>query len=246
MSRYVIFILICSVSCILHADKKKPSKSELDRLIDERVLLYESGDIEHGDGDIAQGAIEALRKEGVTDYEIVESMAKCLRRDMNCPKEKAGCVRANAAMWWIAELGNQNQMSNLLYVAQTATNQLSAGSAILAYYRGVKDKERFLKDALPLLERSHRVKRSIWWCLMEEAKGTMRERIVAIASEKANEGYDNLYYADLILEKWKPGYADSQERRKLIIKAVEDPNVKKIAPRGSKHLMDRLKKESSK
>ena len=50
------------VSCILHADKKKLSKSELDRLIDERVLLYT-----HPDD--AQGAIEALKKEGVTDYE---------------------------------------------------------------------------------------------------------------------------------------------------------------------------------
>ena len=194
MSRYVIFILICSVSCILHADKKKLSKSELDRIIDERVLLYMHRDV-------ARGAIEALRKEGVADYEIVESMAKCLRRDMNCPKEKVGCARADSAMWWIAELGDQNQMSNLLYVAQTATNQLSAGSAILAYHGGVKDKERFLNDAIPLLERSYRLKSAIWWCLMEEAKGPMRERIVAIASEKANEGYDNLYYADLILEK---------------------------------------------
>ncbi len=245
MSRYVIFILICSVSCILHADKKKLSKLELDRIIDERILLYESGDVEHGE-DIAQGAIEALKKEGVTDYEIVESMAKCLRRDMNCPKEKAGCVRANAAIWWIGYYGDQNQISNLLYVAQNTTRGTIASLAIQAYYDKIKDKERFLNDAIPLLERSYRLKSAIWRCLMEEAKGPMRERIVAIASEKVNEGYDNLYYADLILEKWKPGYADSQERRKLIIKAVEDPNVKKIAPRGSKHLLDRLKKESSK
>lgn len=245
MSRYVIFILICSVSCILHADKKKLSKSELDRIIDERILLYESGDVEHGQ-DIAQGAIEALKKEGVTDYEIVESMAKCLRRDMNCPKEKAGCVRANAAIWWIGYYGDQNQISNLLYVAKNTTRGTIASLAIQAYYGKIKDKERFLNDAMPLLERSYRLKSAIWRCLMEEAKGPMRERIVAIASEKVNEGYDNLYYADLILEKWKPGYADSQERRKLIIKAVEDPNVKKIAPRGSKHLLDRLKKESSK
>lgn len=245
MSRYVIFILICSVSCILHADKKKLSKSELDRIIDERILLYESGDVEHG-VDNAQEAIEALKKEGVTDYEIVESMAKCLRRDMNCPKEKAGCVRATAAIWWIGYYGDQNQISNLLYVAKNTTRGTTASLAIRAYYGKIKDKERFLNDAIPLLERSYKLKSAIWWCLMEEAKGPMRERIVAIASEKANEGYDNLYYADLILEKWKPGYADSQERRKLIIKAVEDPNVKKIAPRGSKHLMDRLKKESSK
>lgn len=245
MSRYVIFILICSVSCILHADKKKLSKSELDRIIDERILLYESGDVEHGQ-DIAQGAIEALKKEGVTDYEIVESMAKCLRRDMNCPKEKAGCVRANAAIWWIGYYGDQNQISNLLYVAKNTTRGTIASLAIQAYYGKIKDKERFLNDAMPLLERSYKLKSAIWRCLMEEAKGPMRERIVAIASEKVNEGYDNLYYADLILEKWKPGYADSQERRKLIIKAVEDPNVKKIAPRGSKHLLDRLKKESSK
>ena len=239
MSRYVIFILICSVSCILHADKKKLSKSELDRIIDESILLYT-----HPDD--AQGAIEALRKEGVTDYEIVESMAKCLRRDMNCPKEKAGCVRANAAIWWIGYYGDQNQISNLLYVAQNTAQGAEASLAISAYYGKIKDKERFLNDAIPLLERSYRLKSAIWRCLMEEAKGPMRERIVAIASEKVNEGYDNLYYADLILEKWKPGYADSQERRKLIIKAVEDPNVKKIAPRGSKHLLDRLKKESSK
>ena len=239
MSRYVIFILICSVSCILHADKKKPSKSELDRIIDERVLLYMHRDI-------AQEAIEALKKKGVTDYEIVESMAKCLRRDMNCPKEEAGCVRAHAAIWWIGYYGDQNQISNLLYVAQNTTRGTIASLAIDAYYGKIKDKERFLNDAIPLLERSYRLKSAIWRCLMEEAKGPMRERIVAIASEKVNEGYDNLYYADLILEKWKPGYADSQERRKLIIKVVEDPNVKKIAPRGSKHLMDRLKKECSK
>ena len=245
MSRYVIFILICSVSCILHADKKKLSKSELDRIIDESILLYESGDVEHGE-DIAQGAIEALKKKGVTDYEIVESMAKCLRRDMNCPKEEAGCVRAHAAIWWIGYYGDQNQISNLLYVAQNTTRGTIASLAIDAYYGKIKDKERFLNDAIPLLERSYRLKSAIWRCLMEEAKGPMRERIVAIASEKVNEGYDNLYYADLILEKWKPGYADSQERRKLIIKVVEDPNVKKIAPRGSKHLMDRLKKECSK
>ena len=234
MSRYVIFILICSVSCILHADKKKLSKSELDRIIEERILLYT-----HPDD--AQGAIEALKKKGVTDYEIVESMAKCLRRDMNCPKEEVGCARADSAMWWIAELGDQNQMSNLLYVAQTATNQLSAGSAILAYHGGVKDKERFLKDALPLLERSYRLKSAIWWCLMEEAKGPMRERIVSIATEKVDKGDVNVYYADLVLAKWKPGYADSAKRREVIRSLLDDPvHGKEITPEGRKRLLERL------
>ena len=236
MSRYVIFILICSVSCILHADKKKLSKTELDRLIDERILLYT-----HPDD--AQGAIEALKKEGVTDYEIVESMAKCLRRDMNCPKEKVGCARADSAMWWIAELGDQNQMSNLLYVAQTATNLLSAESAILAYYGGVKDKERFLKDALPLLDRTDDHRSAIWRCLMEEAKGPMREKIISIAVEKVNKGDVNVYYADLVLAKWKPGYADSAKRREVIRSLLDDPvHGKEITPGGRKRLLERLSK----
>lgn len=236
MIRLVILTLICSTSCFLYADKKQFSKSDLDRIIDERVLLYIHRDI-------AQGAIEALKKEGVTDYEIVESMAKCLRRDMNCPKEEVGCARADSAMWWIAELGDQNQMSNLLYVAQTATYHLSVGPAIRAYYGGVKDKERFLKDVLPLLDRTDDHRSAIWRCLMEEAKGPMRERILSIATEKVDKGDVNVYYADLVLAKWKPGYADSAKRREVIRSLLDDPvHGKEITPEGRKRLLERLSK----
>ena len=235
MSRYVIFILICSVSCILYADKKKLSKSELDREV-EKVLMYM-----HDDD--AQWAFDALREEGVAVYEIIESMAKCLKRDMNCPKEKVGCARANAAIWWIGCYGDQNQISNLLYVAKNTTRGTIASSAIRAYYGKIKDKERFLKDVLPLLDRTDDHRSAIWRCLMEEAKGPMRERIVSIATEKVDKGDVNVYYADLVLAKWKPGYADSAKRREVIRSLLDDPvHGKEITPGGRKRLLERLSK----
>ena len=236
MIRYTILISVCCMIGFLHADKKKLSKLELDRIIDERVLLYT-----HPDD--AQGEIEALRKEGVTDYEIVESMAKCLRRDMNCPKEKVGCVRANAAIWWIGYYGDQNQISNLLYVAQNTARGTIASLAIDAYYGKIKDKDRFLKDVLPLLDRTDDHRSAIWRCLMEEAKGPMRERIISIAVEKVNKGDVNVYYADLVLAKWKPGYADSAKRREVIRSLLDDPvHGKEITPGGRKRLLERLSK----
>ena len=234
MIRYGMLLLIFCMFGSVCADTSL-LKLELDRVIDEKVLLWEH----HDD---AQASIDALKTKGHTNYTIVESMSRCLRRDLNFTNEDIGGYKANMAIYWIGELGDQNQISNLLYVAQVSTNNVLAAAAIQSYHRRINDKGRFLDEALPLLERSSKLKTAIWWCLEEDASGPMRERIVSAASEKLKAGFENLYYADRILSKWKIGYADSPERKRLIAAAAEDPVVEKEFPRVRKCLLERLDK----
>ena len=125
--------------------KRKITPQEIDRVVEEEILLSM-----HPDD--AQDAVDYLKGQGATDYLIADAVARSLRKNINSTKEEEGWVKANAGIHWLEKLGDQNQISNLLYAAQVSTN-IHASAAVRAFYRRLEDKGRFVSIADGLLSR---------------------------------------------------------------------------------------------
>lgn len=236
MNRLILSVLIGLCSCVLLADAASVTAVEIDSVIDEEVLLSL-----HPDD--AKASVDYLKSRGASDRDIAESVSRSLRRDCNCPKEDTGSFRSNAAIHWLETLGDQNQLSNLVYVAQIATNEY-ASAAVRAYYRKIEEKGRFIDVAESLLNRPDmdQLKSTVWDHLMIEAKGPRRVRVLAIASRHLRDGFVNLFYADAVLAEWQPGYAKGPLRAKILKAAIDDPASRRLFPTLHDLLLKRVDK----
>ena len=238
MNRLYLTMMMCAASFISFAEDAGIRQEEVYLIVVDEVL---SSMHPHD----AQASIDYLKSKGISDYVIAEALSRSLRRDMNSRREEAGSERANAAIHWLEVLGDQNQISNLLYVAQVSTNA-HAATAVRAYYRKLGDKGRFIDCAGLLLGRSgmEQLKASVWDCLEAEAKEPgRREQVLAVANGQLRNGFINLFYADRILSKWQIGYAKSTMRKKLLISAAEDSVAQIAFPMAHDMLLKRLNEE---
>ena len=122
MKRILIVMLASQWAIKLVAGDVVLTQDEIDHVVDAEVLRSM-----HPDD--AQASIDFLKGRGATTSEIADSIGRSLRRNLNVSKDDEGNHKANAAIHWLEVLGDQNQISNLLYVAQVATNVHAAAAA---------------------------------------------------------------------------------------------------------------------
>lgn len=233
MKRILIVMLASQLAIKLVAGDIILTQDEIDYVVDAEVLRS----MHPND---AQASIDFLKRKGATISEIADSIGRILRRNLNVSKDDEGNHKVNAAIHWLEVLGDQNQISNLLYVAQVATN-VHAATAVRAYYRKISDKEQFIDIANGLLLRADMddLKSTIWSCLEKEATGAHRAKVLEIANSKLQSGFVNLYYADGILARWQKGYAKSVKRRRALKDALSDPSNKTTFPAAHRVLLKR-------
>ncbi len=227
-------VVISMVSIAVEVSKVTPQ--EIDQVVEEEVLLSL-----HPDD--AQAAVDYLKGKGATNYLIADAVARSLRRNINSTKEE-GWFKANAGIHWLEKLGDQNQISNLLYAAQVSTN-IHASAAVRAFHRRLEDKGQFISIADGLLSRPgmDQLKSAVWGVLEEEAAGVQRDKVLALANDKLRDGLVNFYYADRILSRWQDEYAEGEMRRSLIKIAVGDPSFKTAFPAAHEALIKKLNVE---
>ena len=228
-------VVISMVSIAVEVSKITPQ--EIDQVVEEEVLLGL-----HPDD--AQAAVDYLKEKGATNHSIADAVARSLRRNINSTKEDEGWFKANAGIYWLEKLGDQNQISNLLYAAQVSTN-IHASAAVRAFYRRLEDKGQFVGIADGLLSRPgmDQLKSAVWRVLEEEAAGVQRDKVLALANEKLRSGLVNFYYADRILSRWQDGYAEGEMRRILIKDAVGNTSFKTAFPAAHEALVKTLNGE---
>lgn len=233
MNRILIVILASQWAIKLIAGGVVLAQDEIDHVVDAEVLRSM-----HPDD--AQASIDFLKGRGATTSAIADSIGRSLRRNLNVPKDDEGNHMANAAIHWLEVLGDQNQISNLLYVAQVATN-VHAAAAARAYYRKISDKKQFIDIANGLLLRAgmNDLKSTVWICLEKEATGAHRAKVLEIANGKLQSGFVNLYYADGILARWQKGYAESVKRKTVLKDALGDPSTRAAFPAAHRVLLKR-------
>lgn len=192
------------------------TQEEVDAVVDGRILRY-------AHHDMSEKAVRRLESKGATRQMLAESFAKVLRRDMNVGVEKVGCAKAHAAIYWLGEFGEGNQLTNLLFVAQNATNW-HASSAIDVYYARCSDKAKFIDVAETLLNRPDwaGLHSTIWNLLEKESRGAMRSRVVALAEKRLQDSGTNLFYVDRILADCQPGYAKSLRRLEALRRFIRE------------------------
>ena len=225
MNKFFAMLSISLASAVSIAEEVvRITQSEIERVVDEEVLLSL-----HPDD--ARASIDYLREQGAGNRDIADAIVRILRENYNAPKDEEGSVKANSAIHWLEVLGDQNQMSNLLFVAQVSTN-VHASSAIRAFYRRTANKREFVDAAENLLSRPRmdQLKSTVWDLLEKEAEGPQRARVVAIANSRLRSGFIDFYNADIILSRWQNGYADGILRKKLLKEALGDQALKSVFP----------------
>lgn len=235
MNKFTAMLAIAVVSSMSIVDGvAQIAQNEIDRVVDGEVLLSL-----HPDD--AQASIDYLKEHGVSNRDIADAIARILRENYNAPRDEEGSVKSNSAIHWLEVLGDQNQITNLLFVAQVSTN-VHASSAIRAYYRRTDNKREFVDAAENLLSRRgmDQLKSTVWGLLEKEADGTQKERVIAIANGKLRDGFIDFYYADIILSRWQDGYADGLLRKKMLKDALGNPSFKAAFPAAYNRLKTRI------
>ena len=226
-----ILLVVLACSMTMHAEAIDQKK--VDRVVDEEIALY----YHHED---AASAIEALKKEGATQEMLVSSFAKILRRDLNSGLDEPANVRMNSAIYWFGEMASQDQLTNLVFVAETATNN-HARTALFAYHRHCRDKARFVEICRSCLrqKKMEPLHWGIWNCLEQELNGPHRESVLKVAMENVSESDLRVLYADRLLVRTRPEYKKSFLRKAALKRILENKSFKKTWPK----IFDRVNKE---
>lgn len=235
MNKFATMFVIAAVSTMLIADGvDKISQAEIDRVVNEEVLLSL-----HPDD--AQDSINYLKEHGASNRDIADAIARVLRENHNAPRDEEGSIKSNSAIHWLEVLGDQNQITNLLFVAQVSTN-VHASLAIRAYYRRTDNKRGFVDAAENLLLRRDmdQLKSTVWCLLEKEAEGPQKERVLAIANGKLRGDFIDFYHADIILSRWQDGYVDGMLRKKILKDTLGNPSFKAAFPAAYNRMKTRI------
>lgn len=202
------------------------SQSEVDRLVDAEVLACV-----HQEDFEAEEA--SLRRRGATDAMLSHGYYEAMKRTKDATARSPDAERFQSAMAGFLSVAGEGQLTNLLHIASTATNQHSVADAIYAYHR---------RDPLsrPLLDWCigkvgdkgiHALVRStIWNCFRKTLKESraplaLKAQILKAARNGLSADPATVFAADRILEENDPAYVRSALRRRALQRMFETDAV---------------------
>lgn len=202
------------------------SQAEVDRLVDAKALAC----VHQEDFEAEESS---LRRRGATYAMLAHGYCEVMKRTKDAPLRTPYAERFQASMAGFMSVAVDGQLTNLLSIASTATNQHSVADAIAAYHR---------RDplSLPLLDWCigrvgdagvhELVKSTIWNCLRRTLKDrhaqlTLKARILEAARKGLSADPSTVFAADRILEENDPAYGRSTLRRRALQRMFETDAV---------------------
>lgn len=210
----------------LVASAAELSQAEVDRLVDEEVMSCV-----HQEDFEAEEA--ALRRLGATDAMLAHGYCEVMKRTKDAPVRSLGSERFQAAMAGFLSVAVEGQLTNLLHIASTATNQHSVADAIYACHRREPLSRPLLDWCISLVgdKETHELVRStVWNCLRKTLKGgnaplALKARILKAARDGLSADPSTVFAADRILEENDPAYGRSALRRRALQRVSETDAV---------------------
>lgn len=198
------------------------SQEEVDRLVDSDVLAC----LHQEDFDDAQAA---LRVRGATDAMLAHGYYVALDKTKDAPVGSPAAERFQGALHGFAAVASACQLTNLLLVATSATNQHSVADAVLACHRRDPLSRELLDwcmDRACADNGQELVKATVWNCIRNTLKDdrvlpAMRVRLLETARKGLLSDIRSVFAADRILEENDSAYAQSA-LRKMALRRVAD------------------------
>lgn len=228
----LLYVGICAVVLAGGFAVGVPSQQKVDEVVADEIVQFE-----HGED--AESAVRVLKAQGVTDEMLGSAYLKIVRKKMFAVRRSVDAANLNNAMWGLSQYGTENQLTNLLYVAENATDEITVTSAVFAYHAREGRSPRFLDWAQRILRqpnRSRRIKNDIWSCLSRDIKAKecsekCRSRILRMARESLETDLEGAFYPDRILAAYDAAYRTGTERRKIAEKVLSKQNLNEVVRR---------------
>ena len=222
-------VVICAVAYLWAAEEKKCkfTQESLNAYIrDEIVTDCHELDVEWFDA--------WMEREGVTHEMLANAFEKVVRDNIKVKEPAEKKTELVCAFEYFARYATQERMKLLLWVIDNAVDDLIATEGVRCYYHHLKDRNEFVKNMIPYLEKEDKERRSsrsvIWSYLLEELDGPYRDVIIKLSREGIHNPHGHIYYPDRVLLKVDPNYEKSELRKEAFRKAVENKEFAKQEP----------------
>lgn len=210
------------------------SQEDVDRIVDTEILMYEH------DEDF-QAAEKSLVDKGVTRAMLAQGYYSSMIKAMNAERGTSECEKFQAAAYGFRCAATDVQLTNLLHIAEVATNALSVSEVVEVYHaRAPLSSElinwctnRVAKGQCPDL-----VKSTIWNCLeqsmaMKEISVDAKNAVLGCSLASLYKDPQSVFRADKILSQYDPEYKTSQLRKRVLarIGTLKDAEMSEVARR---------------
>ena len=202
------------------------SQAEVDRLVDVKVLAC----VHQEDFDAEE---DSLRRQGATDEMLAHGYCEALKRTKDAPMRSPDAEKFQAAMAGFVSVARECQLTNLLHIASTATNQHSVSDAIASYHRREPMSRPLMDWCLSRVGDTNvheMVRSTIWNCFRKTLKTgraplAVKVRILGAARSGLSADPFTVFAADRILEENDPTYGRSALRRRTLQRMSETKDV---------------------
>lgn len=217
--KQIVATAMLAFSVGVFAEVAKITQAEVDLAVTNEILRC----IHDDDAEMAENVI---RSKGATDSMLAQAYSRVMHKNKNAPVASEAAAYFQSATYGFSKTANENQLTNLLNVAETSTIGTHAVSAILAFHAR-KPASRFFvtwgTNMLHAASTSPKVKTAIWECFTKEMQmqaqpSDARRCIMDCARDSLDDDPSSAFYADRILEQNDPRYKQSESRRRMAAK----------------------------
>lgn len=192
------------------------SQEEVDSFVDNGILMCIHDD----------DALEfenSIKERGATNEMLAQAYLAVAHKTKNAVRGSTEAGKFSAAVGGFVNCADNSQLTNLLQIAESTTNELSATDALLTFCNKVPCSRDFVTWGDMMLQSTDvtlYVKSSIWEKLdtaykANDATMEIKTNILSIARKSLTSDPSSVFYADRILAENDPLYRDGGQRKQI-------------------------------
>ena len=245
MKCFLVSMLVVVLVGGTFAEKPQMTQAEADVIVEREMFKF----IHHDDW---MDAIKYWKERGITDEMFAESYAKIARRTMNAPE---GTKEHRMCSWAVGDglrhHANEQQLSNLIYIAECASNTLVRQTAIHAFYTRTTKTHQYLDFVERQLKRKDLnygicstlfVGLSLDYDALPKGSTKLRERIAMIALDQVLKKGTAMVAGDILLTRCYPNYVHSSFHKQAVEAILDTRKSPLLGLRGEKNRSDMFEK----
>ena len=211
----VLFGAFAMVPFITQADADVLSQDDVDRIVDTEILMYEH------DEDF-QAAEKSLVDKGVTRAMLAHGYYSAMVKTMNAERGSLEAEKFHSAVFGYVESADETQLTNLLTIASSTTNERSVSKAIYSFHARSPLSRPLIQWCVKKLE-SEDCQKSVRYDIMACMEKSMKQpnvplelkaKVLSCARKVVLTDPLSAFVADRILSSHEEGYATSDLRKR--------------------------------
>lgn len=174
-----------------------------------------------------------LKRQGASNEMIARAYYSAVQRTKNAQRFSDEAAMFQSAAYGFSKIADIHQLTNLLWIAETSTNDCNAVTAVTAFYSRHPSSLEFVRwgvGALRGTNSTSRVKSTVWALFSKtmqspELRSDVRSAIMEQARNAMSGNLVDMFYADHILSENDRHYRDGKLRRQMMQRAIKERDM---------------------